>query len=1260
MAEDFKNPLLLSTHHFLFFCRLHVCSRHFFLFRHKMPTPITDQLNRALQGTNRLTVTGLRGSSPALLVNILATTGNCCCIVPDDHQLAVLEEDLHLFSDIQVLTYPGYEIPPYTPLSPDRPTIAARISTLYHLLEPDNRFVLIVSAETMMRRVMPKELLTRSAELIMAGEDYAQDELISTLVHSGYEQVSLVQAVGDFSVRGGIIDIYPPPFTGSTTGRTLHDGPIRLDFFGDTVESLRAFDPISQRSQQDLTEAILLPVSDILFSSSSVDAGAKVLQHLGERATQQQWDNEQTAQLVEQIEQQHRFSGIEFFLPLFYQDFQQPTATVFDFLPADTRLIFIDPEACRKSTALVQERILANFASARRKMAPALPPAELFLDPEQLFEAMSSFAQLFFSDFSRQGEELITLTTTNHQLLKQDIEIQRKQRGLLAPLNDQIRLWQEQGEQVILCCRSHRHARTLAELLEKYQHTLEFVTAPLSLPALSSHPPGSLLICDHPLNAGFTLVEDKVHLLSESELFGEMRLGSKGSRKTGGQKTGDPVRFAELKISDVVVHRDHGLGIYHGLTTIEIQGIKNDFMLIEYKGGDRLYLPVDRLNLISRYEGLSDREPRIDRLGTQSWQSAKSKVKEEVWKVAQELLKIYAQREMRQGRCFSPPGELFHELEESFPFDETSGQDKAITETIDDLTSDQPMDRLVCGDVGYGKTEVAVRAAFKVVEDGCQVAILVPTTVLAEQHAKTFRERMAGFPVAIDCINRFRSSSDQKRIIKDLAAGKIDIIIGTHRLLSKDVIYSNLGLLIVDEEHRFGVSHKEKIKQIKAEVDILTLTATPIPRTLEMSLLGIRDLSVISSPPEHRRPVKTFVARYDELVIKEAVSKELLRKGQVFFVHNRVKSIHRMAATVQELAPEARIAVAHGQMAGKDLEAIMVDFVGGKIDVLICTTIIESGLDIPSANTIIINRADTLGLAEIYQLRGRVGRSSSQSYAYLLVPSLDDLSRDSKDRLRALIDCNELGGGFKLAMSDLQIRGGGNLLGVSQSGHIAAIGYELYLDLLQKTVADLKARAVQGGGGTPEAGEELDPEINLQISAYIPESYIPDVSQRYIAYRRISSLATADDAQHADLQDELVDRYGTLPAETLNLLQVVSLKKELAGLRISKLEKGKDNLVFSFLKTTPVDPALLLQYLQSGRNQHKKAAPQIASSSGRRSNVKPPLQTRLTPERSCPVLTPDGRLMVPLQFTSPESLFAAIRKTLADLRQLVPTPMEHS
>lgn len=1195
-----------------------------------MLSSFADRLHHAASSNKRLAVSGLRGSSPALLVSLLATRENCCCIVPDEHHVNMLEEDLRLFTALPVLTCPGDEIPPYTPLSADTSAIATRLSTLYHLLDPSARFILIVSAEALLRRLIPREFLSQSAELLLAGEEYPRDELINHLIQAGYEQVALTSSIGDFSVRGGILDIFPPPFfTHGREQNTLvqQEGPLRLDFFGNTIESIRVFDPISQRSQQDLDEAILLPVSNINFPIEPA-GHQKIHETLGRLAIDHGWQQEQTAELLDHIDRRHFFAGINFFFPLFYQNLPTASSTLTDFLPASTRLIFLDPEATRQTLSLVQERILANYASAQEKLAPALPPESLFLTPQQLDETLAPFSQVLCSDFADAAQPTFVFPSASHHLLKQAVGSQRKQRGLLAPINEQIHNWQEQGGRIFLCCRSARHARTLTELLEKHQHLIEQAPLPLDLLQPGSSNQKALQLCETPLSEGFSLTDEKIHLLSESELFGEMRLGSKRSSR----REGEPLRFAELHDQDVVVHRDHGLGVYQGIVTMEIQGIKNDFMLIEYKGGDRLYLPVDRLNLISRYEGLSDREPRIDKLGTQSWQSVKSKVKEEVWKIAQELLQIYARRELQQGRRFSMPDELFHELEESFPFDETPGQDKAITETIDDLTSERPMDRLVCGDVGYGKTEVAVRAAFKVVQDGFQVAILVPTTVLAEQHAKTFRERMAGFPVQVDCINRFRSNSDQRRILKELAAGGIDIIIGTHRLLSKDIVFRNLGLLIVDEEHRFGVSHKEKIKKLKAEVDILTLTATPIPRTLEMSLLGIRDLSVISSPPEHRRPVKTFVARFDELVIKEAISRELTRQGQVFFVHNRVKSIHRMAATIQSLIPDARIAVAHGQMDGKDLEAIMVAFVAHEIDVLICTTIIESGLDIPSANTIIINRADALGLAEIYQLRGRVGRSSTQSYAYLLVPSLDDLSRDSKDRLQALMDCNELGGGFKLAMSDLQIRGGGNLLGVSQSGHIAAIGYELYLDLLQRTVADLKARGTRTDAESHPAREESDPEINLQISAYIPEDYIPDIGQRYLAYRRISALSTASEARHEDLTNELIDRYGNLPPETINLLAVVRLKKELTALGISRLEKGRETLVFSFLPSTPVDPALLLTYLAAHAGKNKKTA--------------------------TPQLTPDGRLVIPAQISSTDTLFSTIAKILTDLSRLAPTPNE--
>lgn len=1179
--------------------------------------PIDIMLEHSATRINRkpgesFSISGLRGSSHAWLASLLGQEKTCCCIVPDEHMVSLLEEDVRLFSGVEVLTYPGYEIPPYTPLSPDQQTTAARLSTLFALQENRGNRIIIASIEALMRRVIPKRVLADHAELLLVGEEIEQQDLVNTLVSSGYEQVALVRSVGDFSVRGGIIDIFPPAFL--LADNTFHTGPLRLDFFGDTIESLRSFDIFSQRSQNELEEAILLPVNDILYSRGQTTCSKEIINRFKGADKESLWDEDQSYALFDRLKNIGRFAGAEFFLPLFYES---GISSFFDFLPEDSCIIMVDPSGCRKSVELVTERIENNFKVARGDNTPALEPSQLFLDQQELDTRIDRFTTVDITDFAEDSHNQFSHTTTNHKLLKQDIELQRRKRGLLAPLVDQLLEWLRKGDHLVICCRSTRHTKNLAELLSKRGHAVELTSAPLQPGQLRE---GDVIyLCDHPLQQGFSLPESRLHILSESELFGEMRLGTKTRVR---RKREDVLQFAELNHGDIIVHRDHGLGKYQGLVTMELQGATNDFMLIEYRDSDKLYLPVDRMNLVSRYEGLSDKAPRIDKLGAQTWKSTKAKVTEEVWKVAQELLDIYAEREIRRGRSFSVPAELYHELEESFPYDETPGQDRAISEVIEDLTSIKPMDRLICGDVGYGKTEVAIRAAFKVCEDGYQVALLVPTTVLSEQHVKTFRERLQGFALNIACINRFRTPVEQRRIVKDLTAGKIDIIIGTHRLLSKDVQYRELGLLIVDEEHRFGVAHKEKIKKIKSEVDILTLTATPIPRTLQMSLLGIRDLSVISSPPEHRQPIKTFVARYDDLVIKEAIAKEMRRKGQTFFVHNRVKSIQKMAGKIQKLVPEARIAVAHGQMAGKDLEQIMVQFVNKEIDVLVSTTIIESGLDIPTANTIIINRADMLGLAEIYQLRGRVGRSSLQSFAYLLVPSMDTLSRDSKERLRALMDYNELGGGFKLAMSDLQIRGGGNLLGVSQSGHIAAIGYDLYLELLQKTVADLKARST---ADTPGGGlEDIDPEINLRISAYIPESYIPDIGQRYIAYRRVSALATAAEADFEDLKDELSDRYGKIPEETTNLFSIVALKKALAQLRINKLEKGKESLVFSLQEDTPLQPGPLFTYIQQRSAMEKKS-----------------------PSR----LLPDGRLILSME-KGTDDLFQTTQIIINDLQKL--------
>jgi transcription-repair coupling factor (superfamily II helicase) len=1163
---------------------------------------------RLLESRQRLNLCGLHGGSAALFAARLQAEqgGSLCCIVPLDEFLEPLAEDIGLFTAVPVVTYPAFEIAPYAQLAPDPATVATRLATLHCLQEHSEPCIVLASAEAILRRIMPRQVLADHCELVMTGEETDRDELIASLSMAGYQICEQVQHPGDMAVRGGIVDLYTPAF------RPDIQGPLRLDFFGDTVESIRTFDPLSQRSLTELEEAILLPASDILFPKP--DQEGRHWQPDPDTLTELGVDRDQAGAVLEQLREQVRFPGIEFLLPLIYR--KPAPQTLFDYLPRDTPCLLHDPVAIRRKVDLVWERILANHQEAAPEgVAPT--PASLFLDRQELESCLQRHVRvdLYTLPDPDAPQPPVMLQVGEHSLLKQEIDLERKKRGLLAPLADRLLNWQQAGDTIMLACRSARQAGHFEEILAGYQIRTARTTAPLDL----APRPGEMLLVEHPLSHGFDLPDEQLHVLSAAELFGEKRLRSSGHKK-GRRAGGEPVAVEKLAIGDIVVHRDHGLASFQGLVNMEFAGQRGDFMQLEFRDEDKLYIPVDQLHWVSRYQGLTDQQPRLDRLGSERWQSTKKKVTEAVWQVAQELLDIYARRELRTGHRFQPPGPLYRELEESFPYDETEGQARAIEEVLEDLTTDQPMDRLVCGDVGYGKTEVAVRAAFKAIEDGFQVAVLVPTTVLAEQHAATFRERFSEFPVEVACINRFRSTGQQKEIIRKLAAGHIDLVVGTHRLLSKDIVINKLGLLIVDEEHRFGVTHKEKIKKLRATVDVLTLTATPIPRTLQMSLLGIRDLSVISTPPRRRRSVKTFLARHDDLMIREAVLQELARGGQVFFVHNRVKSIHRIAEKIEKLVPHARIAVGHGQMPGKNLEDIMVSFINHEIDILVCTTIIESGLDIPNANTIIINRADHLGLADIYQLRGRVGRSSRQSYAYLLVPSLDRLTKDAGQRLRALMDCSELGGGFKLAMNDLQIRGGGNLLGVSQSGHIAAVGYDLYLELLQSTVAELKKKAAGAASREPE----LDPEIKLRIAAFLPDDYVRDTAQRYQLYRRISTAANQDPEILADLRDELIDRFGPLPPEADTLFTMIGLKYPLRKLGISKLEQGPTNLVFTFVDSSPVEPAAFLELISQHSPKKKK---------GTVHPVADPIR-----------LTPDHRLIVAID--EKENLFTRIDTVL--------------
>ena len=1167
---------------------------------------------RLLDGRKQVDICGLRGGSAALFAaRLQGELGrSLCCIVPTDELLDPLAQDIGLFTEVPVVLYPAFEIAPYTQLAPDPATVATRLSTLYFLRESTEPCIVLTSAEAILRRIMPRQVLADHCELVMAGEETDRDGLIAALAASGYQMCDMVQQPGDMAVRGGIIDLFAPSF------RPDIQGPLRLDFFGDTVESIRTFDPLSQRSLAEFDEAVLLPASDILFPLPSGNGGRR--QGFSGMATKLGVSGEGRGQVLEQLDGQIRFPGIEFLLPLLYQD--PAPQTLFDYLPKATPCLLHDPVAIQGKVELVWDRIRANYQEAAADRV-ALAPDSLFLEQAELDTRLRQALRVGLCTLPDPDavQPPIMLQLGDHSLLRQEIDLERKKRGLLAPLADRLINWQQAGDTTILACSSSRQAVHFEEMLAGYQVQTARAGVPLDLNPRA----GELLLVEYPLSKGFDLPGEQLHLLSAAELFGEKRLRSTSRRKERRPK-GEPIVVEQLLIGDIVVHRDHGLGSFKGLLNMEFAGQRGDFMQLEFRDGDKLYIPVDRLHWVSRYQGLTDQQPRLDRLGSERWQSTKKKVTEAVWQIAQELLDIYARRELRKGHRFQPPGTLYRELEESFSYDETDGQARAIEEVLEDMTTDQSMDRLICGDVGYGKTEVAVRAAFKAIEDGFQVAILVPTTVLAEQHAATFRERFSEFPVEVASINRFRTTGQQKDIVCKLSNSQIDLVVGTHRLLSKDIVFNKLGLLIVDEEHRFGVAHKEKIKKLRASVDVLTLTATPIPRTLQMSLLGIRDLSVISTPPLRRRSVKTFLARHDDLVIREAVLQELARGGQLFFVHNRVKSIQRVADNIEKLVPQARIAVAHGQMPGRNLEDIMVSFINHDIDVLVCTTIIESGLDIPNANTIIINRADHLGLADIYQLRGRVGRSSRQSYAYLLVPSLDRLTKDAGQRLRALMDCSELGGGFKLAMNDLQIRGGGNLLGVSQSGHIAAVGYDLYLELLQSTVADLKKKAA---GGEALLEPELDPEVKLRIAAFLPDDYVRDTTQRYQLYRRISTAGNQDPEMLADMRDELIDRFGPLPPEADTLFAMIGLKHPLRRLGISKLEQGPASLVFTFVESSPVNPAVLLELITRYRKKKKKG------------HASPPAD----PIR----LTPDHRLIVAVE--EKENLFTRIDTVLQSL-----------
>jgi len=827
----------------------------------RLLAPLLHHLERPQQGP--FVVSGLQGGGTAWLVAAMAQLERpLLCITSTEDTAQALLQDLQLFTGHALLHYPALEIPPYTPLEPDKATLAQRITSLYHALTSPGPFIMVASAEALMRFTLPRRLLADSVELLAAGEEHDPQVIVRRLNEFGYEQVSLVQNPGEFAVRGGIVDVFP-------AGEDL---PIRLDFFGDTLESIRSFDPISQRSVSQRQEQVLLPATDILFPPSDDDKKT-LAQKISARGEKEHWDQGALNEIAERVSAGLDLNGAHFLLPLFYEAASAP----FEFLPENTAAVLIEPDQINQSMDLLWERITANHALALERNTPALPPEELFLPPGDLFSGLERYHRVHLQLLATVGDgqdRRLEIRCLNHALVKQEIALKRRAQGLVSPLAQEIRNWMTQGGMVHLACSSPHHARHFAQMLENHGVQGNIVEGHLS--SLPDSP--GLHLHAHPLSQGFSLPEIGIHWLSEQELFGDTRIGR--SRKARVPHAMETRRHDKLTPGDFVVHDVHGIGIYQGLITMEIDGLSCDFLEILYRDDDKLFVPVDQVNRISKYKGLNDKPPTVNKLGSAQWRTTCEKVQKAVWQVAQDLLKLYAKRKLVKGHAFSPPGSLFWEVAESFPFDETPGQAKAIDEVLSDLSAPYPMDRLVCGDVGFGKTEVAVRAAFKVVEDGYQVAVLVPTTVLAEQHAATFRERLDGFGVQVESISRFRSQAETRQIIKGISQGTVDILIGTHRLLSDDIRFKRLGLLIIDEEHRFGVAHKEKLKKIRSSVDVLTLTATPIPRTLQLSLLGVRDLSVINTPPAERRAIKTFIARQEDLVIREAVFREIARGGR--------------------------------------------------------------------------------------------------------------------------------------------------------------------------------------------------------------------------------------------------------------------------------------------------------------------------------------------------------------------------------------------
>lgn len=1100
---------------------------------------------------------GLVGSALALAVANCAKqhTGPVVLVADNNLQALQLEDELRYFltESQPILHFPDYETLPYDHFSPHQDIISERLRAL-HDIPLLKQGIVITSINTIMQRLPPQTYVEANSFVFSVGESLDSDRFKDKLSRNNYIHVNKVMEHGEFSVRGAIIDVFP---MGS-------EQPFRIDLLDDEIDTIRLFDTETQRSNEKVEQIHILPAREFPLSDTAIT-------HFRQHWRSTFSGNPAQCAVYNDVSDAIAPAGIEYYLPLFFDEM----ASFCDYLPKDSLIIRFKSNhdhADEFWQELAKRHEQLNYDITR----PLLAPNQVFLASNDLLAELNQFKSILIAAVA--DPEKSNSTQFNTSALP-DLTVNHK---LQVPMQALKTFIDNSDARVLFMAESAGRREALIELLNDAGIATKQVASFDEFQ--QSNLPSAISI--GLLRHGVRLEKDNIAIITETELFAE-HIMQRRRRNSTQQDTGVLIRdLAELQIGQAVVHIEHGVGRFLGLKTLDTGGTTAEYLTLEYDNEDKIYVPVTSLELISRYTGVNEEHTPLDRLGNDRWSKAKRKAIEKIHDVAAELLDVYALREARKGYAYQTPAASYHNFVAAFPFETTPDQTQAIEQVIGDMTSEKSMDRLVCGDVGFGKTEVAMRAAFIAAYQGKQVAVLVPTTLLASQHYENFKDRFADFPIHIDLLSRFRSAKEQTQTLKSMAEGKVDIVIGTHKLLQKDLDFHDLGLIIIDEEHRFGVKQKEILKSMRSEVDILTLTATPIPRTLNMSLSGMRDISIIATPPQKRLSVKTFAFQYNPQIVREAVLREILRGGQVFYLHNKVETIERIKHDIEQLIPEAKVAVAHGQMRERELEKVMSDFYHRRFNVLLCTTIIENGIDIPTANTIIIDRADRFGLAQLHQLRGRVGRSHHQAYAYLIVPDKKAQTSDARKRLEAFLALEDLGAGFSLATHDLEIRGAGEILGEEQSGHMQTIGFSLYMELLDKAVKALKA----GKKSNLEKPFELGTEINLHISALIPDDYIHDPHTRLTLYKRIASAE--DYEQLKELQIEMIDRFGLLPAAVKNLFRVTELKCRAAQYGIEKIDVNGKNGRFEFEEQPKIDPARLIKLIQTHPHIYKLEGPQ--------------------------------------------------------------------